>query len=421
MAKNIETEISKKEIVTVVLEKLNISEFNSIRIWEGDREISLDDLKVVIYQDDDKASIPLSDEENKQVLSNVYRTKDNLAFNIASTEENIEEFRINGNELLTVMHNAITKDIVKMAVEYEYNEDEGILGQITDALYVVRKHMENEYGFPESKLVNLGLCDAVYEFVRFQGIKHFNVDIAEKQTTGIYEDIQNFADEANKILEGTPLKVVIIETSELYGENDDEVSKDNPFYMKPMYEAYIEDSDEEEICNTRTGRYCSLEDVSDELKSFCVENAKLYYKEYTIISKKNSILEEKFAEIIEQIRKDVYAEDYTAIFELLRDVSESELLSYIGDETYLEKKYSNSAPYQKIGMSKEKYIKILKEINEWEVTYCREKDESIDDLPETIYPEIARLMEDDGYDTKDVVLVMHNRKGGDLRKFEKIS
>ena len=180
MAKIIETEIGKEEILEAVLEKFNINEFNSIRIWEGEKEIMFKDLKIVIYQDDDKASLPLSDDENKKVLEEAYRTKDGLSFNIASVDDD-EEFRIDGNNLLTVMHNAITKDIVKQAVEYEYNEDEGILGQITDAIYEVRKYLENEYDFPKSKLINLGLSGAIYEFVRFQGIKHFKIDIADKE------------------------------------------------------------------------------------------------------------------------------------------------------------------------------------------------------------------------------------------------
>ena len=81
--------------------------------------------------------------------------------------------------------------------------------------------------------------------------------------------LKEFADHANEILKGTTLRAVIIETSELYGEDDDDVSEEDPYYMQPMYEGYLEDvGHEEEIDDSRTGRYCSLESVADELESF---------------------------------------------------------------------------------------------------------------------------------------------------------
>ncbi len=79
---------------------------------------------------------------------------------------------------------------------------------------------------------------------------------------------QDFADEANKTLLKTPLRAVIIETSELYGEDAEEVDEGDPYFMQPMYEGYIEDENEEEIDSTRTGRYCSLKSVSEELEAF---------------------------------------------------------------------------------------------------------------------------------------------------------
>ena len=58
--------------------------------------------------------------------------------------------------------------------------------------------------------------------------------------------------------------VVIVETSELYGEEEDD-DVDNPFYMKPMYEAYIEDENGDEVDDTRTGRYADIRAVLDEI------------------------------------------------------------------------------------------------------------------------------------------------------------
>lgn len=147
-----------------------------------------------------------------------------------------------------------------------------------------------------------GMCDECYE--TNEHTEHYNKPLEECEV--IHEDAikkvcnsedpdyiceacmekalslkpQDFADKANKILEGTSLMAVIIETSELYGEDDDEVSEDDPFFMQPMYEGYIEDINEE-VDNTRTGRYCSLESVSEELESFA-KAAKFYHIQNTI-------------------------------------------------------------------------------------------------------------------------------------------
>lgn len=135
-----------------------------------------------------------------------------------------------------------------------------------------------------------GMCDECYE--TNEHTEHYNKPLEECRDTDIdaikkvcnSEDPdyiceacmkkalslkpQDFADEANKILSKTSLRAVIIETSELYGENDDEISEGDEFYLAPMYEGYIEDDRGNEIDNTRTGRYCSLKSVSEELQTF---------------------------------------------------------------------------------------------------------------------------------------------------------
>ena len=52
------------------------------------------------------------------------------------------------------------------------------------------------------------------------------------------EDVYN--KHFNKMLEGTRYTACFVETSELYGEDDDELDE-HPCYMMPMYEAHIED------------------------------------------------------------------------------------------------------------------------------------------------------------------------------------
>ncbi len=77
--------------------------------------------------------------------------------------------------------------------------------------------------------------------------------------------------------------------------------------------------------------------------------------------------------------------------------------------------------YQKIGMEKTKYISILKEINEWEANSCDGRDESIDELSETVYPEILEFMAEDGFDVDEVQTVMFNRDGGNLNEWKQVA
>lgn len=88
------------------------------------------------------------------------------------------------------------------------------------------------------------------------------------------EILAELASNANKILNETSLRAIIIETDDLFGENDDEVKEDDPDFMQPMYEGYIEDDQGNEIDDTRTGRYRDLKSVVDELEEFASVAAK---------------------------------------------------------------------------------------------------------------------------------------------------
>ncbi len=39
-----------------------------------------------------------------------------------------------------------------------------------------------------------------------------------------------------------------------------------------------------------------------------------------------------FAEVYLQIEKDVYVDDYTAIYELIKDINKEKLMSYLSDD-----------------------------------------------------------------------------------------
>lgn len=78
-------------------------------------------------------------------------------------------------------------------------------------------------------------------------------------------DIEEIAANLSKI---TGSKIEIIETSEFFGDNDDDIDESDPYFGKPMYEAYVVDANGDEIEDTRTGRYCDLLSVIDEVVAF---------------------------------------------------------------------------------------------------------------------------------------------------------
>jgi len=75
---------------------------------------------------------------------------------------------------------------------------------------------------------------------------------------------------------------------------------------------------------------------------------------------------------------------------------------------------------QETGLPAEKYIEILKEINEWEAICCESRGETIEELSEIVYPEIIDYLLEDGYDPDEVRLVNQHRQGDDLEEWKKI-
>ncbi len=99
------------------------------------------------------------------------------------------------------------------------------------------------------------------------------IETTENENNITEATLKRLASNANKILEETSLRAIIIETDDLFGENDDEIEEDDPDFMQPMYEGYIEDDWGNETDDTRTGRYCDLKSVVDELEGFASDAA----------------------------------------------------------------------------------------------------------------------------------------------------
>lgn len=75
--------------------------------------------------------------------------------------------------------------------------------------------------------------------------------------------------------------------------------------------------------------------------------------------------------------------------------------------------------WKKINIKRKEYVDILKEINSWEEVCCNGRDETIDELSETVYPEIVDFMVEDGYKAEKVYAVMQNRIGGDTKEWKR--
>lgn len=79
----------------------------------------------------------------------------------------------------------------------------------------------------------------------------------------------------NNLLDGLPYQVSIFSSGDCYlGNEDDEddETEDSIYYGLSMYTAYlVEKETGEEVDDTATGCYCSVEDVIDEIESFVEE------------------------------------------------------------------------------------------------------------------------------------------------------
>lgn len=160
---------------------------------------------------------------------------------------------------------------------------------------------------------------------------------------------QDFADEANNTLSKTSLRAVIIETSELYGENDDELGEGDEFYLAPMYEGYIEDDWGNEIDDTRTGRYCSLLSVAAELEEFArLKVIKLISEsaeklvgtrwESKEVLEKHLINEGLIAKNLDDVDESGLVQDYSFVGDIIEE-------SGILDIYYLKIPYGNESIY----------------------------------------------------------------------------
>jgi len=205
-----------KQLEVIATEAEAINDYSSVRFWVNGKEVNAENVKMVVYVEDEEL-------ENQCIYCGKNESKHFLC--------------------------------------------DGCGAGMCDECYETNEHTEH-YNRPleECEDAQIDLIKHVCQSDDPQYI----CETCMKKALSLTPD--DFAKEANKILEGLNLRAVIIETSELYGENNDEIKKGDPFYMAEMYEGYLEDIEsEEEIENTRTGRYCSLESVSEELEKFAQE------------------------------------------------------------------------------------------------------------------------------------------------------
>jgi len=202
-----------KQLEMITTEAEAIDDYSSVGFWVNGKEVDAEDVKMVVYVEDEEL-----EKFECEDCGCYFMVKDRDGFDCpnCSSDANVQTL------------------------------------QVGDKIYSVKEYKAGEFGIYDENDKLHADC--------FKSVEHAHAWLLEQ-----------FAKNANEILKSTEIRAVITETSELYGENGD-VDEDDPYYMQPMYEGYLEDiENEEEIDDTRTGRYCSLESVSDELEGFAQE------------------------------------------------------------------------------------------------------------------------------------------------------
>ncbi|WP_152184428.1 hypothetical protein [Sulfurimonas indica] len=470
--------VTGEEVTTAVLEELRIDEYNSVRVFDRDREVMLHDLKVVIYNEDEDEDLEKFEcedcgcyfmVEDRDSFECPNCQTDNNSLKEVALQEVTASRTLHGLENGLAYYNyegvhfRVFKSFKDGELWLDTGDDDYVIAEFDceDALenylinktkayeikagnrtYFVKEYKAGEFGIYDEKdklqadcfesiehaqewfdkeikinkklkvlndaifatldnddaMIDIrpcvyckennsthflcdscgaGMCDDCYDSHK-EHTEHYHVPLEECE--GKHIDLikkvcncddpqyicetcmkkalsltpEDFAKEANKILEGTNLRAVIIETSELYGEDGD-VDEYDPYYMQPMYEGYLEDiTNEEEIDNARTGRYCSLESVSKELEGFA-QDRKIGF--IANESKKLTGTRWKDKESLENHLKELFKID-----PILDDVDESGLVSdyaFIGsifqDYGYLDIYYLK-IPFNKAGREETIYI-----------------------------------------------------------------
>jgi len=112
-------------------------------------------------------------------------------------------------------------------------------------------------------------------FLSILGFSHDDVNsiangsFSELKEISSIQDIfmEKITNEIDTLLAGTPYSACFYQTSEFFDSTDDESEENTPFNGMPMYEAYIQDKNEDAVSKI-TGRYCELTSVRDELLAF---------------------------------------------------------------------------------------------------------------------------------------------------------
>jgi len=281
-----------KQLEVIATEAEAINDYSSVRFWVNGKEVNAENVKMVVYVEDEEL-----EKFECEDCGCFFMVKDRDDFDCpnCSSDSNIQTLQVGDKTYFVKEYKAGEFGI--------YDENDKLRADCFESIEQAQEWLDTRCMYceelNESKhflcdSCSAGMCDECYE--TNEHAEHYNRPLEECEDTQIdlikhvcqSDDPQyicetcmkkalsltpdDFAKEANKILEGLNLRAVIIETSELYGENDDEIKEGDPFYMAEMYEGYLEDiKKEEEIENTRTGRYCSLESVSEELENFAQE------------------------------------------------------------------------------------------------------------------------------------------------------
>jgi hypothetical protein len=188
-------------------------------------------------------------------------------------------------------------ELLNAMADFEYPSKDGYFDSTPDVEALQNEEFETLYStvawdaFTDPEYGNNILSENknMGNFLSILGFSHDDISniangsFSEVKEVDSIQDIfmEKITKEIDTLLAGTPYSACFYQTSEFFDSTDDESEENTPFNDMPMYEAYIQDTNEDAVSKT-TGRYCELASVRDELLAFA-EDILQQHKEGTRI------------------------------------------------------------------------------------------------------------------------------------------
>jgi len=180
-------------------------------------------------------------------------------------------------------------ELLNAMADFEYPSKDGYFVSTPDVEALQNEEFETLYStvawdaFTDPEYGN-NILSENKNMGNFLSILGFSHDDISNIANGSFSEVDSIQDifmekitkEIDTLLAGTAYSACLYQTSEFFDSTDDESEENNPFNDMPMYEAYIQDTNEDAVSKT-TGRYCELASVRDELLAFAEDILQRYF------------------------------------------------------------------------------------------------------------------------------------------------